>query len=68
MTFPERLKEIRNNKGLTQKQVAELIGITARNYQYYEAGGKEPTLSNLMALADALEVSMDYLAGRVDNP
>lgn len=68
MTFSERLKAARNNEALTQKQVAEQIGLTTRNYQRYEAGTQEPTLSNLVALSNCFNVSIDYLAGIIDNP
>ena len=66
--FKEHLREIRKNKGTTQRQVAESIGITERNYQYYESGGREPAMSTLIALADYFDVSIDYLVGRSDDP
>jgi len=66
--FSERLKELRLSKNTRQSDIAEAIGITPRAYQYYEASTKEPTLSKLTALADYFNVSLDYLAGRTDNP
>lgn len=64
--FPERLKEIRSRKNLTQRKVAEHLGILERSYQYYEAGRRRPDFYGLIALADYFDVSIDYLVGRSD--
>ncbi|MCI8829059.1 MAG: helix-turn-helix transcriptional regulator [Ruminiclostridium sp.] len=66
--FSERIIQIRNEKTLRQKDIADGIGVHVRTYQYYEKGQKEPTLSVLIALADYFDVSLDYLVGRSDNP
>ena len=66
--FAARIKEIRKLKKLTQKQMAELLGTTERNYQYYESGTREPNLETFVAISDILDVSLDYLCGRSDNP
>jgi transcriptional regulator with XRE-family HTH domain len=64
-----RLKNLRQEKGVTQKTTAEAIGITQRNYQRFEADKRaNPTCSNLIVLADYFGVSIDYLVGRTDNP
>ena len=65
-TFSERLKELRSTKGATQKNMADLLGITERNYQRYEYGLVDPTASNISKLADYFVVSTDYLLGRTD--
>ena len=64
--FADRLKELRKIKGVTQRQMADLLGIAERNYQRYETGIVDPTASNSIKLADFFEVSVDYLLGR-DN-
>lgn len=64
MEFHERLKELRKSKGLTQRQVAQAIGIVERNYQKFEYGENKPSYSALLALADFFEVSLDCLTGR----
>lgn len=64
--FSKRLREIRKKKGFKQREMADRLGITLRAYQYYEEGKHVPDLDGLVALADVLEVSLDYLAGRVD--
>ena len=63
--FSERLKELRKERGLTQKQVADAIGIAERNYRRLEANytAKSETLE---ALADYYGRSVDYLLGRVN--
>ena len=64
--FSARIKEIRKERKLTQKQMAELLSTTERNYQYYEAGAREPTLETFVEISDVLQVSTDYLVGRSD--
>ena len=64
--FADRLKELRKVKGVTQRQMADLLGIAERNYQRYETGIVDPTASNATKLADFFEVSVDYLIGRVN--
>lgn len=66
--FAAKIKEIRKERNLTQKQMAELIGTTERNYQYYESGAREPNLETFVAISDILEVSTDYLCGRSNSP
>jgi transcriptional regulator with XRE-family HTH domain len=55
-------------KNISQRQLAESLGISLRAYKYYEAGEREPTVSVLIALADYFSVSLDYLVGRSDDP
>lgn len=68
LIFSERLKQLRQSRDLTQKQIAELLDIAERNYRRYEAGEVNPVASNLIMLADYFDVSIDYLLGRTDNP
>ena len=64
--FAQRIKELRNEKKQTQKDMAELLGIKLRAYQYYESGTHYPEVPNLIKLADYFGVSTDYLLGRSD--
>lgn len=66
MIFNERLKALRQEKGLTQAQAAQALSIAYRNYQRLEADGNTPNFSNLVQIAELFGVSMDYLAGRTD--
>ena len=63
-----RFKAVRKEKNLTQKQVADGIGVAERQYQYYEYGKNTPSALLLCSLADYFDVSLDYLVGRTDNP
>ena len=66
-SFPDRLKELRNAKGVTQKAMAEYLGITERAYSKYEYALREPNHGTTIKLADYFGVSIDYLMGRTDN-
>lgn len=62
----KNLCEMRKIYGLTQKQVAEKIGIKYQSYQAYERGIALPSLQNFVKLADLFDVSLDSLIGRKD--
>ena len=68
LDFGSHLKTVRKSKGFTQKQLAEAIGATEAGVQNYERGARKPTFDMLIALANALDVSLDYLVGRSDDP
>jgi len=65
-TFSERLQELKDTRGIMQKDVAAAIGVPLRTYQRYEYGEREPQLSTLVKIADFYGVTLDYLAGRTD--
>ncbi len=65
--FSERLKELRSEKGVTQVQIAAAIGVSKGLISLWENELREPTLSNLIALADFYDVSLDFLAGRTQD-
>ena len=60
-----KLRELREQKGVTQKEVANAIGCTATVYSRYERGDREPDISTLCSLADYFEVSTDTLIGYI---
>ena len=66
--FGKRLKQIRKEHNLTQKQLADLIGGTERSIQNYEAGNRKPTFDVILAILDKVDVDANYLLGRVDSP
>lgn len=66
-TFPARLREIRSERGFSRKQLADILQITPRAYQYYEEGKREPPYDRLVDLARELNVSIDYLLGLKDE-
>lgn len=61
-----RIKDLRLEKGLTQKQVAEQLNITTRAYSYYETGTREPSFDVLRRICDFFDVTADYIIGRTD--
>ena len=67
MTLQERMRELRKERKETQRQVADAIGVTDRQYQRFETGKQKPGFDSLLALADHFGVSLDYLAGRSDR-
>ena len=64
MIFPERLKELRQKKGLTQQEIADLLHVNRVTYTNWEKGNREPNFEKLFLLAEYLETTTDYLLGR----
>jgi transcriptional regulator with XRE-family HTH domain len=60
-TLGQRIKRIRIEKGLTQKGLAEVSGLTGGQISYYEQDLRTPLIDNFFYLAEALGVSMDEL-------
>ena len=67
MTIAESLKRFRKKFKLNQKQVAETLGIKQQSYQVYESK-TIPSAAVILKLADAYDVSTDYLLGRSEEP
>ncbi len=66
-TFADRLKQLRKERGLKQREMAELCHLKLRGYQQYEYSEAYPTVPGLLFLADYFSVSLDYLMGRTDR-
>lgn len=66
-SFPERLKQLRIAKQVTQKEIAECLSVQVVTVQRYEYGDRLPKLDQLVALADYFNVSLDYLIGRSNS-
>ncbi len=64
--FCERLKDLRNEKGLGQIALAEKLGVGKSVISLWELGKCEPKLSSLVAMAKFFDVTIDYLAGLED--
>lgn len=66
--FNDRLKEARLKKGLSQAQLAEKVSAYVSNISRYERGEHKPTTETLTKLANALDVSTDFLMnGSIDD-
>jgi transcriptional regulator with XRE-family HTH domain len=65
--FPELLRRAREDKRLSQTDLAERTGLQPSAVSHFETGKRAPSFENLKRLADALAVSVDYLLGRTDE-
>lgn len=61
--FAQRLKQLRRRRGISQRVLSELCGLSKSAVQLYEHG-RIPSAGSLIALADFFNVSTDYLLGR----
>ncbi len=63
-----RLRMVRESRGLSQVELARRVNVKSATINRYEQGVRNPDPEMLDALANELEVSVDYLLGRTDNP
>lgn len=68
MLLGENLRKAREEKGLTQAEVAKLLDMSASAIGMYEQGRRDPDTDTLKKLAELYEVSTDYLLGCTDDP
>ena len=68
MAFKEMLRELRTAKNMTQKDLADQLGLSRNTISMYEMGNREPDLETLSALAQALSVDMNCLLGSTVLP
>lgn len=61
-----RLLELRNEKRLSQRDIAKLFNVSQGTYNNWENARTQPSLEQLIALADFFDVSVDYLIGKDD--
>lgn len=66
-SFKDNLKKIRESKGLTQKEVADKLGIFVQSYSRYENTDQEPKLNRVVEIANILNVSLDELVFGINN-
>lgn len=67
MSFAERLTLIRKKRGLSQQDLAKKLETQGPAIGRYERGGANPTIEVATKIANALEVSLDYLVGNSDT-
>ena len=60
------LKNLRNSKGISQQQLADVILVSQQSVNKYENHGVEPDIETLIRIADYFNVSLDYMVGRTD--
>lgn len=66
MYYYRRLRDLREDNDLLQKQIADILKITREQYQLYESGKREIKVHQLKILADYYNVSTDYILERTD--
>lgn len=66
--FNDNLKRTRLKRGLSQKEVAEKIGVAKSTYSLYESGNREPNVETIKKISEILDVSADTLLGLEDAP
>ena len=62
-----RIRDLREDHDLTQKQIAQLLGMSQTGYSKYETGENDIPTAVLIKLADFYHTSTDYLLGRTDK-
>lgn len=62
--FKQNLKQLRQSKSLTQKDLAKQINVSEDCIYFWEKGRSEPSILDLINLANFFDVSIDYLVGR----
>lgn len=66
-TFSKNLKSLRKEKGLNQSELAKNIGLRQSHISSWELNTSDPSLYNIILLADYFNVSIDYLTGREEE-
>jgi transcriptional regulator with XRE-family HTH domain len=67
MYFYQRLRDLREDKDKSQKEIAVVLDTSQEQYSRWERGERELPMHHFITLADYYNVSLDYLAGRVDT-
>ena len=68
MGYNKKLRDLREDNDLTQKEVADVLYTTYQYYSTYESGKRELPFSRAIELAKFYNVSLDYIAGLTDTP
>lgn len=68
MGYYRRLRDLREDHDLTQRQLASILGLTQPQYFRYEQGYRDLPTDILIRLADLYNTSTDYILERTDNP
>lgn len=67
MSYYKKIRDLREDNDLNQKQVADYLGITQQQYQLYESGKREIKLNLIIKLAKFYNVSLDYITGLTNS-
>lgn len=64
----KRIRDLREDRDLTQTQIAKILGMSQTGYSKYETGENDLPTQILIKLSDYYDVSIDYLLGQTNNP
>ena len=64
--FGKKLKELRLEKGMSQRALGDAIGVCNQTVSFWESGSREPDLNAVVDIAKFFSVSIDYLLGVTD--
>ena len=68
MHIYKRIRDLREDADKTQKQIADKLYMQLEVYRRYETGQRMPPFDFMQSIAEIYNVSLDYLAGRTDEP
>lgn len=68
MKYGDRLKKLRNNANLSQKELSDRLHINRSTYARYETSSTQPDFDTLVKLANYFNVTTDYILGNSDDP
>lgn len=68
MNYYQRLKDLREDRDLTQAELVRILKMHKTTYTNYEQGKREPPFELIIKLARLYDVSIDYIAGLTDTP
>ncbi len=66
MLYP-RIKDLREDSDLTQKEIGDILHVSQRTYSHYEKGDRNVPVEMLIRMAEYYDISLDYLVGRSDD-
>ncbi len=66
--FYQRLRDLRDDRHLSQRSIGIILGTSQQQYSRWEAGQQEMPMHNFIILAKYYNVSLDYLSGLIDTP
>ena len=65
--YYQRLRDLREDRGIKQQEMAELLSTTQQTYSLWEIGAREIPFHHVITLAKYYDVSVDYIAGLTNN-
>lgn len=68
MSYYQRIRDLREDKDLTQNELVKILNMHKTTYTNYEQGKREPPFEFIIRLAQFYEVSVDYIAGLTNDP